>query len=86
MHVRTLTDDSAWTASARLLHPGQPAGHDKAPLISPDVHGLVRRALRQLLEAEGYVAAAEAGSGGEALPEWPSIRAASCSLSSPCRA
>ena len=54
------TDDSAGTASARLLRLFQAAGHDKARLIFADVHGLVRKALRQLLEAEGYAVAAEA--------------------------
>ena len=40
---------------------------DKGRVIIADDHGLFRRGLRQLLEGEGYVVAAEATSGDEAL-------------------
>jgi DNA-binding NarL/FixJ family response regulator len=40
---------------------------DKGRVIIADDHGLFRQGLRQLLEGEGYVVAAEATSGDEAL-------------------
>ena len=40
---------------------------DKGRVIVADDHGLFRQGLRQLLEGEGYVVAAEATSGDEAL-------------------